>query len=68
MPKYRGEKPDWKRKLVRPRRIWDYNTEIYLKGIGYGDMDWVHLPQDKVPCLVLVSKVMNFMLHKRQGT
>jgi hypothetical protein len=32
-------KPEGKRPLGRPRRMWVNNIEIYLREIGWNDMD-----------------------------
>jgi hypothetical protein len=37
------EKPEGKRPLGRPRRRWEDNIKIYLREIGWGDMDWIDL-------------------------
>jgi hypothetical protein len=36
-------KPERKRPLGRPRRRWEDNTEIDLREIGRGGMDWIDL-------------------------
>jgi hypothetical protein len=40
-------KPEGKRPLGRPRRRWMNNTQIDLRDIGWGGMEWVGLAQDK---------------------
>jgi hypothetical protein len=41
-------KPERKRPLGRPRRRWVANIEINLKReIGWDDMDWIDLSQDR---------------------
>jgi hypothetical protein len=52
-------KPEVKRPLGRPRRSWMDNIKIYLREIGCGGMDWIHLAQDWNPWRVLVNTVMN---------
>jgi hypothetical protein len=39
-------KPQRKRPLRKPRRRWENNIKMNLKEIGFGGMDWIHLPQD----------------------
>jgi hypothetical protein len=39
-------KPEGKRLLGRSRRRWEDNTEMYLRGVYLGGMDWIHLAQD----------------------
>jgi hypothetical protein len=33
--------------LGRPRRRWEDNIKMYLREIGFGDVDWIRLAQDK---------------------
>jgi hypothetical protein len=40
-------KPGGKRQLVRRRRRWMNNIKIYLRAIGWCDMDWIDLAQDR---------------------
>jgi hypothetical protein len=40
-------KPEGKRPLERPRRRWEDNIKMDLREIGFGDVDWIHLAQDK---------------------
>jgi hypothetical protein len=39
-------KPEGKRPLGRPRRMWADNIETDLREIGLCDMDWTDLAQD----------------------
>jgi hypothetical protein len=36
-------KPEGKRPLERPRRIWEDNIRIDLQEMGFGFMDWIEL-------------------------
>jgi hypothetical protein len=40
--------PEEKRPLGRPRRRWEDNIQIDLREVGFGDVDWIHLAQDRV--------------------
>jgi hypothetical protein len=40
-------KTEGKRPLGRPRRWWVDNIKMDLSGIGYSDMDWIDLAQDR---------------------
>jgi hypothetical protein len=40
-------KPDGTRLLGRPRRRWLDNIRMDLVGVGWGDVDWIGLAQDK---------------------
>jgi hypothetical protein len=39
--------PEGRRPLGRPRRRWEDNIKIDLREIGFGDVDWIHLAQDR---------------------
>jgi hypothetical protein len=41
--------PEGKRPLGRPRRRWVNNIKMYLREIGWDNMDWIDLAQDRVP-------------------
>jgi hypothetical protein len=53
-------KPDGKRPLGRPRRIWEDNIKMDLQEVGCGGMDWIELAQNKDKLRGLVNAVMNF--------
>jgi hypothetical protein len=40
-------RPEGRRQLGRPRRRWEDNIKMDLREIGFGDMDWIHLAQDR---------------------
>jgi hypothetical protein len=40
-------KPEGRRLLGRLGHRWDSNMKVYLKGVGWEDMDWIDLAQDK---------------------
>jgi hypothetical protein len=40
-------KPEAKRSLGRPRRRWVDNIKMDLGEIGWGDVDWIGLAQDR---------------------
>jgi hypothetical protein len=52
-------KPEGKRLLVRPRRMWVDNIKMDLRDIGWSGMDWVSLAQDRNQRSVFVNAVMN---------
>jgi hypothetical protein len=37
------------------------NTKMDLKEVVYGDVDWIHMAQDRDWWQVLVNKVQNFL-------
>jgi hypothetical protein len=52
-------RPEGRRPLGRPRRRWEYNIKMYLREIGFGDVDWIHWAQVRDRWRALVNKVMN---------
>jgi hypothetical protein len=55
-------KPDVKKLLCGPRRRWENNIKIGLRGIGWGDMDWIDLAEDGGQWSAVVNTVMNLRL------
>jgi hypothetical protein len=45
--------------LGRPRRRWEDNIKMDLRETGFGDVDWIHLAQDRDRWWALVKTVMN---------
>ena len=52
-------KPEGKRPLGRPKRIWVDNIRMDLREVGRGYMDWIGRAQDRDRWRTLVSGVMN---------
>jgi hypothetical protein len=52
-------KPERKRSLGRPRRMWLYNIRMDLVEAGWGDVDWIGLAQDRYKLRALVNSVLN---------
>jgi len=52
-------KPEVKRPLGRPGRIWVDNIRMDFQEMGFGYMDWIGLAQDRDRWQTLVSAVMN---------
>jgi hypothetical protein len=52
-------KPEGKRPFWRPGGMWEDDIKIDLKEIGYDDMDWSQLAQDRVQWQALVKMLMN---------
>jgi hypothetical protein len=53
------ERPEGRRPLGRPRRRWEDNIKMDLRKIGFGDVDWIDLAQDRDRWRALVNSVMN---------
>ena len=54
-----GTKPEGKRPLCRPMGRWENNIRMDLKEVGWEDVDWIHLPQDRGKWRALVNTVIN---------
>jgi hypothetical protein len=52
-------KPEGRRPLGRLRRRWEDNIKMDIGGIGFGDVDWIHLDQDRDRWRALVNTVMS---------
>jgi hypothetical protein len=52
-------KPEGKRPLGRPRRRWVDNIRMALGEMGWGDVDWIGLAQDRNRWRALVNSVLN---------
>jgi hypothetical protein len=51
--------PEGKRPLGRPRRRWVDNIRMDLGEVGWGDMDWIGLAQDRNRWRALLNSVLN---------
>jgi hypothetical protein len=56
------EKPEGKRPLGRPRRRWVDTIRIDLGEVGWGDLDWIGLAQDRNRWRALVNSVLNLQV------
>jgi ribosome biogenesis protein Nip4 len=52
-------RPEERRPLGRPRRRREDNIKIDLREIGFGDVDWICLVQNRDRWRALVNTVMN---------
>jgi hypothetical protein len=52
-------RPEGRRPLGRPRRRWEDNIKMDLREIGFRDVYWIHLAQDRDRWRALVNTVMN---------
>jgi hypothetical protein len=52
-------KPEGKRQLGRPRRRWVDNIRMDLREIGWDDVDWIDLAQDRDQWRAPLNTVMN---------
>jgi hypothetical protein len=51
-----------KRPLGRPRRRWVDNIRMDLGEVGWGDVDWIGLAQDRNRWRALVNSVLNLQV------
>jgi hypothetical protein len=51
--------PEGKRPLGRPRRRWVDNIKMDLGEVGWGDVVWIGLAQDRNRWRALVNAVVN---------
>jgi hypothetical protein len=52
-------KPEGKRPLGRPRRRWVDNIGMDLGEVGWDDVDWIDLAQDRNMWRALVNSVLS---------
>jgi hypothetical protein len=52
-------KPERRSPLRRPRRRWLNNIRMNLVEVGWGDVDWIGLVQDRDRWKALVNSVLN---------
>jgi hypothetical protein len=52
-------KPEGRWPLGRPRRRWVDNIRMDLVEVGWGDVDWIGLVEDRDRWRVLVNSVLN---------
>jgi hypothetical protein len=55
-------KPEGKRPLGRSRRMWVDNIMMDLGEVGWGDVDWIGLAQDRNRWRALVKVIMNLLV------
>jgi hypothetical protein len=52
-------RPGGRRPLGRPRCRWEDNIKMDLREIGFGDVEWIHLAQDRDRWRAPVNMIMN---------
>jgi hypothetical protein len=55
-------KPKGKRPFGRPRFRWEDNIKIYLREVGFVDVDRIHQAQDRDWWQDLVNMIMNLQV------
>jgi hypothetical protein len=56
-------RPEGRRPLGRPRRRWEDKIKMDLREIRFGDVDWIHLAQDRDRWRAVVNTVMNLRVR-----
>jgi hypothetical protein len=52
-------KPEGRRPLGRPRRRWVDNIRLDLVEVGWSDVDWIGLAQNRDRWRALVNSILN---------
>jgi hypothetical protein len=60
-------KPEGKGFLGRPRRRWADTIKMDLGEVGWGDVDWIGLVQDRDRWRALVNSVLNLLVLYNAG-
>jgi hypothetical protein len=60
-------KPEGRRSLGRPRRRWLNIIRMDLVEVGWGDVDWIGLAQDRDRWRALVNSVWNLWAPENAG-
>jgi hypothetical protein len=55
-------KPEGRRPVRRPRHRWFDNIRMDLVEVGWGDVDWIGLAQDRDRWGALVNSVLNLQV------
>jgi hypothetical protein len=60
-------KPEGKKSMGRPRRIWENTIKMDLQEVGCGGMDWIELAQDRDRWRALMNEVINLRILYNAG-
>jgi hypothetical protein len=60
-------KPEGKRPLGRQKRRWVDNIRMDLGDVGWDDVDWIGLAQDRNRWRALVNSVLNLRVPQNSG-
>jgi hypothetical protein len=61
-------KPEGRRPLERSRRRWVDNIGMDLVEVGWGDVDWIGLAQDRDRWRAPMNSALNFAVFKQLGS
>jgi hypothetical protein len=60
-------KPEGRRPFERPRHRWDDNIKMDLQKVGWVNIDWIDLAEDRDRWRAVLNAVMNLWFHKMWG-
>jgi hypothetical protein len=60
-------KPEGRSPVGRPRRRWVDNIKVDLRDIGWDDMNWIAMAQDRDQWRALVNTVLNLRVPLNAG-
>jgi hypothetical protein len=60
-------KPEGKELFETPRCKWEDNIRMDLREIGWEDVDWIHVAQDRDQWRALGKTVMNLRVPQKVG-
>ena len=60
-------KTEGKRPLRRARRGWEDNIKVGPQEVGWGNMDWIDLAEDRERWRALANSVMNIRFPQKRG-
>jgi hypothetical protein len=60
-------KPEGKRPLGRPRRRWMNNIRMDFGEVGWGDVDWIGLAQERNRWRAVVKSILNLRVPQNAG-
>jgi hypothetical protein len=59
-------RPEGKRPLERPRRMWEDNNKLDLGETGIDGESWIRLAQNRVQWRAFVTTMLNLRVPKRK--
>jgi hypothetical protein len=58
-----GEETEQRRPLGKPRRRWEDNIKMDFREMGWENMEWIHLSQERDMWRAVVNAVMNLRVQ-----
>jgi hypothetical protein len=60
-------RPEGRRPLGRPRCRWEDDIKMDLQEVGWGDIDWIELAEDRDRWWTLLNVIMNLQVPQNAG-